>query len=199
MARLPDGIYLRFRPHVFVAGPVDRWLSSRTVRLHSAFGRMSHPNYITPSGARKLSDELNHLMRHERPKTVDEVAAAAAHGDRSDNAEYKYGKARLREIDRRIRFLQRRLDSAVVVDPAKQRGEAVFFGAGVDVEDEEGNRRSYQLVGEDESDPTKGLVSWRSPIGRALLKKRAGDVASVHRPSGEIDLEVLAVRYGDEE
>lgn len=160
---------------------------------------MSHPNYITPAGARKLSDELNHLLRRERPKTVDEVAEAAAHGDRSDNAEYKYGKARLREIDRRIRFLQRRLDSAVVVDPADQHGDAVFFGARVDVEDEDGQRHRYQLVGEDESVPSEGRVSWRSPVGRALLKKRVGDVVTVRRPSGELELEVIAIRYGPDE
>ncbi|MBW2524409.1 MAG: transcription elongation factor GreB [Deltaproteobacteria bacterium] len=157
---------------------------------------MSHPNYITPAGARRLSEELNHLLRHERPKTVDEVATAAAHGDRSDNAEYKYGKARLREIDRRIRFLQRRLDSVEVVDPATQQADAVFFGAEVDVEDEEGRARTYQLVGEDESAPDRGRVSWRSPIGRALLRKRVGDVVTVERPSGTIELEVVAIRYG---
>jgi transcription elongation factor GreB len=160
---------------------------------------MSHANYITPAGARKLTDELNHLLHHERPKTVDEVATAAAHGDRSDNAEYKYGKARLREIDRRLRFLQRRLDNVVVVDPAKQRGEAVFFGARVDVEDEEGNLRTYQLVGEDESDPDHGRVSWRSPIGRALLNRRVGDFVTVRRPSGETELEVVAIHYGGDE
>lgn len=159
---------------------------------------VSHPNYITPAGARKLSEELNHLLRHERPKTVDEVATAAAHGDRSDNAEYKYGKARLREIDRRIRFLQRRLDSVVVVDPNEQRGEAVFFGARVELEDDEGKRRSFQLVGEDESTPDEGQLSWRSPVGRALLGRRVGDVVTVRRPSGDQELEILAIRYGEE-
>lgn len=161
---------------------------------------MSPPNYITPAGARRLTEELDRLLHRERPKTVDEVATAAAHGDRSDNAEYKYGKARLREIDRRIRFLQRRLDMAEVVDPAAQRGDAVFFGAVVDVVDDEGERHSYQLVGEDESDPAEGRLSWRSPVGRSLLGKRVGDVVTVRRPSGELELELAAIRYeGDRE
>ncbi len=157
---------------------------------------MSASNYITPEGAQKLTVELNQLIRQERPKTVDEVATAAAHGDRSENAEYKYGKLRLKEIDRRIRFLQRRLDAAVVVDPAKQEGDSVFFGAWVDVQDDSGQHRSYQLVGEDESEPGAGKLSWRSPIGRALLKKRVGDVVTVRRPAGEVELEIMAIRYG---
>ena len=156
---------------------------------------MAAPNYITPSGADKLGQELTRLLREERPKTVDEVATAAAHGDRSENAEYKYGKLRLKEIDRRIRFLQKRLDSAVVVDPATQSGEVVFFGATVEVEDEDGGRRSYQLVGQDESEPKQGRISWRSPIGRALLKHKVGDFVTVKRPAGEIELEILSIDY----
>jgi transcription elongation factor GreB len=152
-------------------------------------------NYITPGGARRLSDELNRLLRVERPKTVDDVATAAAHGDRSENAEYKYGKLRLKEIDRRIRFLQKRLDAAVVVDPAEQDADVVFFGATVEVEDEEGAQKRYQLVGEDESDPKQGRISWRSPIGRALLKKRVGDVVVVQRPVGDVELEITGIVY----
>ena len=157
---------------------------------------MSSPNYITPAGAARLQEELSHLCTVERPKTVDEVATAAAHGDRSENAEYKYGKLRLRDIDRRIRFLTKRLDAAVIVDPsAREQSEIVYFGATVEVEDAEGETKSYQLVGEDESDPKAGKVSWRSPIGRSLLKKRVGDEAIVKRPAGDLELEIVAVKY----
>lgn len=156
---------------------------------------MPAPNYITPSGVARLQQELQTLVRVERPKTVDEVSVAAAHGDRSENAEYKYGKLRLKEIDRRIRFLTKRLDSAVVVDPATQRGDSVFFGATVEVQDEEGAEKTYTLVGEDESEPKAGRISWKSPLGRALLKKKVGDFVVVKRPAGEIELEILAIRY----
>ena len=158
---------------------------------------MAHRNYITPAGAQKLTDELNNLLRVERPKTVESVTVAAAHGDRSENAEYKYGKLRLKEIDRRIRFVQKRLDSAVVVKPGEQRGDddAVFFGATVEVEDEDGVRKRYQLVGEDESEPSEGRISWRSPIGRSLIKRKLGDFVTVKRPAGEIELEIIAISY----
>ena len=157
---------------------------------------MSEPNYITPEGARRLSEELVRLRDVERRKTVQEVADAAAMGDRSENAEYIYGKKRLREIDRRLNFLAKRLDKAVVVDPKEQRGDKVFFGATVELEDEAGTRSVYVIVGEDEIDTAKGHISWRSPVGRALLGKRAGEVVVVRRPAGETELEVLAVRYG---
>jgi transcription elongation factor GreB len=155
-----------------------------------------NPNYITPEGAKKLSDELVRLRTVERPKTVQEVADAAAQGDRSENAEYIYGKKRLREIDRRLNYLSKRLDKAVLVDPTQQRGDRAYFGARVEVEDEDGARRAYVLVGEDETDTAAGRISWRSPVGRALLGKRAGDVVLVRRPAGEVELEVVAVRYG---
>ncbi len=155
-------------------------------------------NYITPSGAKKLTEELNQLVRIERPKTVDEVATAAAHGDRSENAEYKYGKLRLKEIDRRMRFLNKRLDSAVVVDPnTQEQRDVVFFGATVTVEDEDGEEKIYQLVGEDETEPKLGRISWRSPIGRALLKRKVGDFVTVKRPAGDLEIELISVRYGD--
>lgn len=154
-------------------------------------------NYITPAGAKRLTDELNQLLSVERPKTVDDVATAAAHGDRSENAEYKYGKLRLKEIDRRIRFLNKRLDTAVVVDPeTRAQDDVVYFGATVELEDEDGGRKRYQLVGEDESDPGSGRISWRSPIGRALLKRRVGDTVVVKRPAGDLELEVISVVYG---
>jgi transcription elongation factor GreB len=152
-------------------------------------------SYITPSGAQKLSREFKHLLEVERPKTVDEVATAAAHGDRSENAEYKYGKLRLRDIDRRLRFLQQRLDTLEVIDPRTQSGSSVFFGATVEVTDEEGNPRRYQLVGEDESEPDHGRISYTSPIGRALLKRKVGDRVLVRRPAGELELEITGIFY----
>jgi transcription elongation factor GreB len=157
---------------------------------------MGDPNYITPAGAKKLQEELVHLLSHERRKVVQEVADAAAQGDRSENAEYIYGKKRLREIDRRIHFLTRRLDAAVLVAPDTERPKGrVFFGATVDVEDEDGKRTRYQIVGEDEIDLTRGRVSWRSPIGRSLLKKQLGDVVILRRPSGEVELTIVEVSY----
>jgi transcription elongation factor GreB len=156
---------------------------------------VADPNYITPDGARRLSEELGQLRSVERPKVVQEVQDAAAQGDRSENAEYIYGKRRLREIDRRMRFLARRLENAVVVDPKTKRGDKVFFGATVEVEDEDGVPARYVIVGEDESDGATGRISWRSPIGRALLGKTIGDVITVRRPAGEIELEVVGVRY----
>ncbi|KYF70217.1 MULTISPECIES: transcription elongation factor GreB [unclassified Sorangium] len=157
---------------------------------------MSDPAYITPSGARKLSEELARLRSVERPRIVQEVADAAAQGDRSENAEYIYGKKKLREIDRRMHFLTKRLEKAVVVDPSEQRGDKVFFGATVEIEDEDGARHTYQIVGEDEIDSAAGRISWRSPVGRSLLGKRAGDVITVRRPAGEAEMEIISVRYG---
>ena len=154
------------------------------------------PNYITPEGARQLSEELSRLCASERPKIVQEVADAAAQGDRSENAEYIYGKKKLREIDRRIRHLTKRLDSAVVVDPRHSRGDKIFFGATVELEDESGTRMIHQIVGEDEITTDAKKISWRSPVGRALLGRSQGDVVTVRRPAGEIELEIIAVRYG---
>ena len=156
---------------------------------------MSDPNYITPAGARKLSEELGRLRTVDRPRIVQEVADAAAQGDRSENAEYIYGKRKLREIDRRMHYLTKRLEKAFVVNPSEQRGDKVFFGATVDVEEETGAKRTYQIVGEDESESNSGRISWRSPVGRALLGKRAGDVIVVRRPAGETEIEILAIRY----
>jgi transcription elongation factor GreB len=155
---------------------------------------MSEPNYITPEGAKKLSRELEQLKTHERPKVVDEVATAAAEGDRSENGSYIYGKKRLREIDRRIRFLTKRLEAARVISETND-GDCVFFGAWVTIEDEEGARVEYRIVGEDEVDPKEGRISWRSPLGRALLKKSAGDVVTVRRPAGEMEVTLVQVRY----
>lgn len=152
------------------------------------------PNYLTPEGAKKLQAELNQLLNIDRAKVVHEVAEAAAQGDRSENAEYIYGKKKLREIDRRIRFLTKRLDAAVVV---KQEGthEEVRFGATVDVEDENGKKSRYLILGPDEASPSSGSISFQSPLGKALMKRKVGDVVSVTRPAGEIEIEIKAIRY----
>jgi transcription elongation factor GreB len=154
---------------------------------------MSDTNYLTPQGAEKLSAELSHLVRFERPKVVSEVAEAAAQGDRSENAEYIYGKKRLREIDRRIHFLEKRLASALVVADNTAERDQVHFGARVTVTDEDGTQRSYVIVGPDESNPEAGYLSFQSPMGRALMKKRVGDVVVVKRPIGDLELEITAI------
>jgi transcription elongation factor GreB len=152
------------------------------------------PNYLTPEGAKKLQAELNQLLNSDRAKVVQEVAEAAAQGDRSENAEYIYGKKKLREIDRRIRFLTKRLDAAVVVKQEGPRDE-VRFGATVEVEDETGKRSSYLILGPDEASPAKGSISFQSPLGRALMKRKVGEVVSVVRPAGEIELEITKISY----
>lgn len=152
--------------------------------------------YITRSGAERLHAELRNLLNVERPKVTAEVSAAAAQGDRSENAEYLYGKKRLREIDRRIRFLQKRLDACTVVDPKEQSDTSrVFFGATVTLEDEDGKKSTYQIVGPDEIDAAGGKVSMDSPIGRALIGKKKGDDVTVVRPRGEIDLTIVGIKY----
>jgi transcription elongation factor GreB len=156
---------------------------------------MTPPNYLTPAGAKQLAEELQRLMSVERPRVVREVAEAAAQGDRSENAEYIYGKKRLREIDRRVRFLTQRLDAAVVVRPEELGGDVVRFGALVMVEDEQGERKSYRMVGPDESDPGEGKLSYQSPLGQALMKRRVGDVVIVRRPAGEIEIEIVSLSY----
>ena len=154
------------------------------------------PNYMTPEGFKKITDEMEFLSRIERPKTVQEVSDAAAQGDRSENAEYIYGKKRLREIDRRLNFLASRLKNVQVVDPKQQKGDRVFFGATVDTEDEDGNLRTWRIVGVDETAPDEGKISWRSPLGRALMKRREGDTVSVPRPERDpVEYTILAIRY----
>jgi len=155
-----------------------------------------NPNYITPEGARLLTEELARLGGVDRPHIVKEVTEAAAQGDRSENAEYIYGKKKLREIDRRMRYLRKRLEIAVIVDPSQQKSGKVFFGATVELEDEAGVQSTHQIVGEDEIDTNATKISWRSPIGRALLGKSEGDVITVRRPAGEIEIEIVSVRYG---
>ena len=163
----------------------------------TAKGPPPPPNYITLGGARRLQEELGHLRSKERPKVVQEVSDAAAQGDRSENAEYIYGKRRLREIDRRMHFLTRRLEKAVIVEPRTDGSRKVFFGAIVEVEDEDCVKATYQIVGEDEIDMTLHRISWRSPLGRALLGKKADDTIVFKKPNGEVELTILAVRYED--
>jgi transcription elongation factor GreB len=155
------------------------------------------PNYLTPEGAKKLSEELEHLMWVARPKIVQEVTEAAAQGDRSENAEYIYGKKKLREIDRRVRFLTKRLESAVVVKPGEVGGDRVRFGAKVEVRDENGKVSRYLLVGPDEADPGQGKLSFQSPVGKALMNKKVGDVIVVQRPMGEIEVELTQISYDE--
>ncbi len=154
-------------------------------------------NYMTPDGHRQLQDEWHRLLRVERPKVVETVAWAAGNGDRSENGDYIYGKRRLREIDRRIRFLTKRLESAAIVDPAQQKNrDQVFFGATVTYASARGAEQTVTIVGIDEADLARGQVSWVSPIARALLKARAGDTVELRAPAGTDLIEVLAIRYG---
>jgi transcription elongation factor GreB len=153
-------------------------------------------NYITPQGYARLRGELMHLIDEERPQVVEVVHWAASNGDRSENGDYIYGKKRLREIDRRIRFLTKRLEIAEVVDPAVHHGsEQVFFGATVHYAEESGQERTVTIMGIDEADSAQGQVSWISPIARALLKANAGDVVRLATPAGVQEIEILEVRY----
>jgi len=153
-------------------------------------------NYMTPKGFQSLQDELRQLARVERPKVVEVVSWAAGNGDRSENGDYIYGKKRLREIDHRIRFLSKRLETAQVIDPTQQTNrDQVFFGATVTYAQESGSEHTVTIVGVDEADLERGQVSWVSPIGRALLKARAGDAVELRTPAGPQILEVLAIRY----
>jgi transcription elongation factor GreB len=161
--------------------------------------RMSVKNYITPSGLQRLRDELRFLLTRERPAVTQVVAWAAGNGDRSENADYQYGKRRLREIDRRIRFLTKRIDAAEVVDPeASRSGRAlrqVFFGATVRYEDAAGSERVVSIVGVDEVDLNRNYISWLSPLARALMKSAPGERVVLHAPRGTQQLQILEVRY----
>ncbi len=152
--------------------------------------------YMTPAGHARMLAELNHLLRIERPALVDVVAWAASNGDRSENGDYLYGKKRLREIDRRLRFLSRRLENAVVVDP-RDRGDCAqaYFGATVTVTDDQGETHRYSIVGIDEADPGRGRISWVSPLARALLKTEAGDLVRLETPGGIRRLRIENVEY----
>ncbi|MCB0347462.1 MAG: transcription elongation factor GreB [Bdellovibrionales bacterium] len=152
-------------------------------------------NYITKNGFEAMRSEFHELLYVERPKVVEVVAWAASNGDRSENGDYLYGKKRLREIDRRVRYLKNRLEDAEVVDPKVIVSEKIVFSATVKIADEDGNEKTYQVVGEDEIDPNKGLISWKSPIGKALLGREVGDEVKIHLPKGETYLEILAVEF----
>lgn len=153
-------------------------------------------NYMTPAGYAALRDELAHLMTEERPAIVQIVSWAASNGDRSENGDYLYGKKRLREIDRRMRFLTKRLEIAEVVDPATQPNrDQIFFGATVTYLDSAGDEHSVTIVGIDEADPLNGKISWISPVARALIKAREGDVVTLRTPGGIEELEVVAIEY----
>jgi transcription elongation factor GreB len=151
--------------------------------------------YITPEGYERLRAELERLWREERPRVTREVAEAAAHGDRSENAEYIYGKKRLREIDRRIEQLSRRLDELIVVPPREDQPDRVYFGAWVELEDEDGVVSEYRIVGPDELDAARGCVSVDAPLGRALIGRARGDELTVQRPKGTVTFVVREIRY----
>lgn len=153
-------------------------------------------NYITPAGFKRLKDEALHLLDKERPELVKVIHWAASNGDRSENADYIYGKRRLREIDRRIRFLTKRLDAAVVVDPtAREDTDQVFFGATVTLVPGDGEEKIYSIVGIDEADVSRGRISWISPLAKALIKAREGDTVTVRTPGGNESLEIVGIEY----
>ncbi|MDR0966482.1 MAG: transcription elongation factor GreB [Myxococcales bacterium] len=156
----------------------------------------SSERYITPEGFARLRAELDDLWKVQRPKITSEVSAAAAQGDRSENAEYIYGKKKLREIDRRIRYLSKRLDSLTVVDPKTQtQKDKIFFGAWFTIEDEDARQSTYRIVGPDEFDVKAGLISIESPLAKALIGRSVGEDTVVNRPKGEVEIVVLKIWY----
>jgi transcription elongation factor GreB len=153
-------------------------------------------NYITPAGFQRLKDEALQLLNNERPELVKVIQWAAANGDRSENADYIYGKRRLREIDRRIRFLTKRMEAAEVIDPsAREATDQVFFGATVTLADQEGRETRYTIVGIDEADATRGRISWVSPLARTLIKRHEGERIVFQAPGGDQMLEIVSVEY----
>ena len=151
--------------------------------------------YITRAGYNRLDDELNFLWKTKRPQVTQAVREAAAQGDRSENAEYIYGKKQLREIDRRVRFLRQRLDNITIVDKVPSDPSRIFFGAWVELEDEAGNIQKHRIVGPDEIDPDQGYISMDSPVAIALMKKSVGDEVSVTTPSGETIMTIASINY----
>ncbi len=152
-------------------------------------------NYFTPKGLKKIQEEYNQLLLVERPNVTKTVAWAAGNGDRSENADYIYGKKRLREIDSRLRFLQKRLEDVVVIDPISVKSSTVQFGATVTVINSDGKEKKYSIVGADEIDTSKNYISFKSPIGSALLNKKVGDFVEIVIPKGSIELEILKIEY----
>jgi transcription elongation factor GreB len=155
----------------------------------------SEKNYITPEGVEKLKAEYHELMHGERPKVVEVVTWAAGNGDRSENADYQYGKKRLREIDKRVRFLTKRIESAEVVDPKLVKSTNIVFGATVTISNEDGEEVTYQIVGEDEFDIGLRKISWKSPVAKALLGKKVGDETVIHKPTGEEHVVIENIVY----
>lgn len=193
--------------------PVCGWLA-RGDRVSKAFTKESDPqedddedvtvpslpagskNYMTPGGYARLVAELDELWKVERPKLVETIFWAASNGDRSENGDYIYGKKRLREIDRRVRFLTKRVESAEVVDPAtREPTEQIYFGATVTVEDAQGAAATYAIVGIDEADAGRGYLAWTTPMAQALLKARVGDTVMVQTPGGRREVDIVDVRY----
>jgi transcription elongation factor GreB len=157
---------------------------------------MSEKNYITPQGMKRLKEEALNLIDHERPELVKVIQWAASNGDRSENGDYIYGKKRLREIDKRIRFLTKKLDAAVVIDPStREQTDQIFFGATVTVERESGATQTVSIVGIDEADAKQGLISWVSPLAKSLFKARVGDSVTLRSPKGNEELYVASVDY----
>ena len=156
---------------------------------------MGKTNYITKRGLERITRELEWLNKIERPRIVAEVSYAASLGDRSENSEYLYGKKRLREIDRRLRFLIKRLDNIIVIDPSEQSHESIVFGATVTIETEEGEEQVWRIFGVDEVNVEQGILSWRSPLARALLGKKEGDAVQFRAPKGHRELEIIDVAY----
>lgn len=154
-------------------------------------------NYITPVGFKRLVDEQDHLVRVERPEVTKVVTWAASLGDRSENADYQYGKKRLREIDKRLLFLKRRIEAAEVVDPTQVKSSKIQFGAKVTLLDIDGQKKFYIIVGVDEINSNQNKISWKSPIGRALIGKEEGDEVVVRTPAGDVEYEILKVEYGE--
>ncbi|MGZ3722172.1 MAG: transcription elongation factor GreB, partial [Bdellovibrionales bacterium] len=152
-------------------------------------------NYITPDGFRKLQDEFKALFHGERPKLVETVTWAAGNGDRSENGDYIYGKRRLREIDKRLKFLRDRIENAQVINPAEIKSEKVVFGATVTIIDEDELEKTYQIVGEDEIEPGANKISWKSPMAKALLGKAMGDEIEINRPSGPLIAEIKKILF----
>jgi transcription elongation factor GreB len=156
----------------------------------------SHKNYMTPHGYAILQTELRQLFSEERPKIVETVRWAAGNGDRSENGDYIYGKKRLREIDKRIRYLTKRLESAKVIDPKLQQGlKQVFFGATITYQQNDGNQITIKIVGIDEADITHGKISWISPLAKALIKSYVGDTVTLHTPTGTEKIKILKIEY----
>lgn len=151
---------------------------------------------LTKEGWQKLHAEHEQLSRVERPKVVAGITDAAAEGDRSENAEYIYGKKRLRELDKRLSYLSKLLKEPLVIDPATLSGDRVIFGATVVIEDEDGQRKEYMIVGEGESDLKTGRISDKAPVAKALLGKKVGDVVLIERPAGELEVEIVGLKLG---